>query len=112
MSRKEVSARDPSTPELAPAIRRFCADRFAVRVRVPSLLISGWFMGFVNAGVIIYYGRKVQSTAWIAGFALAPFSAVYYPLDILPGWARAVASALPMYIFEGMRKSSAAARCP
>jgi ABC-2 type transport system permease protein len=76
-----------------------------VLVRVPSLLISGWFMGFVGAGVIIYYGSKVQSIAWIAGFALAPFSAVYYPVDVLPGWARAVASALPMtYILEGMRK--------
>ena len=70
-----------------------------------SLLISGWFMGFAGAGVIVYYGRKVQSIAWIAGFALAPFSAVYYPLAVLPGWARAIASALPMtYIFEGMRQ--------
>jgi ABC-2 type transport system permease protein len=70
-----------------------------------SLLISGWFMGFAGAGVIVYYGRKVQSIAWIAGFALAPFSAVYYPLEVLPGWARAIASTLPMtYIFEGMRK--------
>jgi ABC-2 type transport system permease protein len=70
-----------------------------------SLLISGWFMGFVGAGVIVYYGRKVQSIAWIAGFALAPFSAVYYPLAVLPAWARAIASTLPMtYIFEGMRK--------
>jgi ABC-2 type transport system permease protein len=69
-----------------------------------SLLISGWFMGFAGAGVIIYYGRKVQSIAWIAGFALAPFSAVYYPVDVLPGWAQTVAYALPMtYIFEGMR---------
>jgi ABC-2 type transport system permease protein len=41
----------------------------------------------------------------MAGFALAPFSAVYYPVDTLPGWARAIGAALPMtYIFEGMRK--------
>ena len=70
-----------------------------------SLLISGWFMGFAGAGVIIYYGRKVQSVAWIAGFALAPFSAVYYPVKVLPGWAQAISYALPMtYIFEGMRE--------
>jgi ABC-2 type transport system permease protein len=54
--------------------------------------------------VIIYYGRKVQSIAWIAGFALAPFSAVYYPIDVLPGWAQFIGRALPMtYVFEGMR---------
>jgi ABC-2 type transport system permease protein len=70
-----------------------------------SLLISGWFMGFAAAGVIVYYGRKVQSIAWIAGFALAPFSAVYYPIDVLPGWAQIIGRGLPMtYVFEGMRK--------
>ena len=53
-----------------------------------SLLISGWFMGFAASGVIIYYGRRLQSVAWMAGFALAPFSAVYYPVDVLPGWAQ------------------------
>jgi ABC-2 type transport system permease protein len=36
---------------------------------------------------------------------LAPFSAVYYPVDVLPPWAQAISSALPMtYVFEGMRK--------
>jgi ABC-2 type transport system permease protein len=70
-----------------------------------SLLISGWFMGFAASGVIIYYGRRLQSIAWMAGFALAPFSAVYYPVDVLPRWAQIIASALPMtYVFEGMRK--------
>ena len=57
-----------------------------------SLLISGWFMGFAASGVIIYYGRRLQSIAWMAGFALAPFSAVYYPVDVLPRWAQIIAS--------------------
>lgn len=70
-----------------------------------SLLMSGWFMGFTAAGVIIRYGHSLQSIAWMAGFALAPFSAVYYPLDVLPGWAQSVAALLPMtYVFEGMRQ--------
>ncbi|MFO0889650.1 MAG: ABC transporter permease [Isosphaeraceae bacterium] len=70
-----------------------------------SLLISGWFLGFAASGVIIYYGRRLQSIAWMAGFALAPFSAVYYPVSVLPPWAQVVSRALPMtYIFEGMRK--------
>jgi ABC-2 type transport system permease protein len=70
-----------------------------------SLLISGWFMGFLASGVIVYYGRRLQSIAWMAGFALAPFSAVYYPVSVLPDWAQAVSRVLPMtYVFEGMRK--------
>jgi ABC-2 type transport system permease protein len=70
-----------------------------------SLLMSGWFMGFTASGVIIRYGHGLQSIAWMAGFALAPFSAVYYPIDVLPQWAQHVAALLPMtYVFEGMRQ--------
>jgi ABC-2 type transport system permease protein len=39
------------------------------------------------------------------GYALAPFCAVFYPLEALPGWAQVIAAALPMtYVFEGMRQ--------
>jgi ABC-2 type transport system permease protein len=70
-----------------------------------SLMMSGWFMGFTGAALIIQYGKGIQSIAWIAGFALAPFSAVYYPVSVLPTWAQYVAQCLPMtYIFEGMRQ--------
>ena len=69
-----------------------------------SLMMSGWFMGFVAAGLILYFGKGLQSVAWMAGFALAPFSAVFYPLEVLPPWARGVSACLPMtYVFEGMR---------
>ena len=37
-----------------------------------SLMMSGWFMGFTSSALIIYYGRRLQSLAWILGFALAP----------------------------------------
>ncbi|HKY74173.1 MAG TPA: ABC transporter permease, partial [Patescibacteria group bacterium] len=33
-----------------------------------------------------------------------PFSAVYYPLYVLPDWVQKIAHMLPMtYVFEGMR---------
>ena len=42
--------------------------------------------------------------AWMIGFAFAPFSAVFYPVTILPAWAQTFAWCLPTtYIFEGMR---------
>ncbi len=70
-----------------------------------SLLMSGWFIGFTASGVIIRYGQSVQSIAWMAGYALAPFSAVFYPVAVLPRWAQTIAAALPMtYVFEGMRQ--------
>ncbi len=70
-----------------------------------SLMMSGWFMGFTASALIIYYGRRVQNLAWMLAYALAPFSAVFYPVSSLPGWAQSVSSGLPMtYIFEGMRQ--------
>src|SRR5262249_43833830 len=70
-----------------------------------SLMMSGWFMVFTASALIIYYGRRLQGLAWMLGIALAPFSAVFYPVNALPGWAQAVSSALPMtYVFEGMRQ--------
>lgn len=69
-----------------------------------SLTMSGWFMGFLGSAFIIYWGQKVQTIAWTMGFLLAPFSAVYYPLSVLPESVRYISSALPMtYVFEGMR---------
>lgn len=70
-----------------------------------SLTLSGWFMGFLSAGIMVYYGQRVQMLAWMTAYVFAPFSAVYYPVSALPVWAQKIAYVLPTtYIFEGMRK--------
>ena len=70
-----------------------------------SLLIAGWAAGFVVAGFIIRYGHTIQTLAWSGVFLLAPFSALYYPVSLLPNWAQLVAKFVPpSYIFEGMRE--------
>ncbi len=69
-----------------------------------SVMMSGWFMGFLSAGIIVYYGQRVQMLAWMATYGFMPFSAVYYPISALPSWAQPIAHILPTsYIFEGMR---------
>lgn len=70
-----------------------------------SLLLSGLFIGFLTVGFIVYWGRKASSFTWIVIWLFAPFSAVYYPLDVLPSWAQSFGHALPMtYTFKGMRQ--------
>ncbi len=70
-----------------------------------SLLLTGWTIGFTVASILIRYGQRVQTIAWIGGFILAPFSAIYYPLSILPTWAQKISLFIPSsYIFEGMRE--------
>lgn len=69
------------------------------------LYIFGWTIGFFAASLIIYWGHKVEMFAWMLPFLFAPFSAVFYPVSVLPGWAQIIAWSLPTtYVFEGMRE--------
>jgi ABC-2 type transport system permease protein len=72
---------------------------------VISLVLFGWAIGFLAASMIIYWGHQVEAIAFMIGFVFAPFSAVFYPVKILPIWAQKIAWALPTtYVFEGMRQ--------
>ncbi len=69
-----------------------------------SLLISGWFIGFFICGLLIYWGLKAQDFVFTVGWVFSPFSAIYYPLDILPPYVQSIGKCLPMtYVFESMR---------
>ena len=68
------------------------------------LLLFGLTTGLLAASAIIYWGQQVETVAWTIGFLFAPFSAVFYPIDVLPSWAQTISWCLPTtYIFEGMR---------
>lgn len=71
---------------------------------VASLLVFGWAIGLGTAGLLLRYGYAAEALIWGIPFLLQPFSCVFYPLDALPAWARAIARALPStYTFEGLR---------
>lgn len=77
------------------------------------LLMFGWTVGFLAASAIIYWGHLVEALAFMIGFVFAPFSAVFYPVSILPSWAQKIAWCLPTtYVFEGMRKILATGEFP
>lgn len=70
---------------------------------VPFIIIlfsTAWAIGFFISGIIMRFGQKVQNLAWSFVSLLTPFSAIYYPLSILPKWAQEVAKIVPTsYIF-------------
>jgi ABC-2 type transport system permease protein len=69
-----------------------------------NLLLMGWWLGLLIVALILRHGLGAESLAWVAVFLLAPVSAVYYPVSVLPGWLQWVAWALPSaHVFEGMR---------
>lgn len=71
---------------------------------IVNLVLVGWWIGFIIDGLILRFGYKIQAFAWAFIFVIYPFSAVLYPVSILPPWARIISSLLPTsYIFENMR---------
>lgn len=68
------------------------------------LLAFSWAVGIAVCAMLLRYGLGAESLAWVTVFALAPLSAVYYPVSILPDWLQGIALALPSaHVFEGMR---------
>ena len=69
-----------------------------------NLLVMGWAIGLLVASLVLRYGLGAESLAWVAIFAVAPVSGIYYPVSVLPDWLQMVALALPSsHVFEGMR---------
>ena len=69
-----------------------------------NLLVMGWSIGLIVSALVLRLGLGAESLAWVAVFAVAPLSGVYYPIETLPGWLQPVAWSLPSaYVFEGMR---------
>lgn len=69
-----------------------------------NLLVMGWAIGMMVSALILRVGLGAESTAWLAIFLIAPVSAIYYPVAVLPEWLQVVAWCLPTApVFEGMR---------
>ncbi len=69
-----------------------------------SLLMFGWAVGLIVAGLALRYGQSAEELAWALLFLLAPIAAIYYPVSILPDWLEPVAFAFPLaHVFEGLR---------
>lgn len=72
---------------------------------VALLILTGWAVGFFTAGLILRFGTRIQALAWTIVWVIAPFSAIYYPLSILPDWAQKLSFLVPTsYVFEGVRE--------
>ena len=69
-----------------------------------QLIVMGWATGLGVVALILRYGLGAESLAWVLVFALAPLSAVYYPVDILPEMVKPIAAMIPAsHAYEGMR---------
>jgi len=95
-------------PAMLLAIPLFGVSVFALGLPLAgffgNLLLFGWSIGLIVAALVLRFGLGAESLAWVAVFAVAPLSGVYYPIDVLPFWLQPVAWLLPpAWVFEGLR---------
>ncbi len=73
-----------------------------------NLMIMGWWVSLGVLSLILRHGAGAEALAWSVLFGLTPFSAVFYPVSVLPAAVRPIALALPSaHVFEGMRAAVA-----
>lgn len=78
-----------------------------------NLFVFGWTLGFFTTGIILRFGSAAQVLAFGLVFLLQPFSAVFYPVSVLPQGLQYVAKVLPSsHVFEGMRAVIATGTLP
>lgn len=69
-----------------------------------NLMIFGWSVALGVVSLILRHGAGAEALAWSVLFGLTPFSAVFYPISILPAVLQPISLALPAaHVFEGMR---------
>ena len=68
------------------------------------LFLFGVALGIAASAMVLRLGPASEWLVWPMTALLAPFVGVYYPLDTLPAWMRAIGAVLPpSYVFESMR---------
>ena len=69
-----------------------------------NLLLFGFALGVFTSGLIVRFGHSAEALVWGIPYLIQPFSAIYYPVSVLPPWLRPIAWALPStHVMEGMR---------
>jgi ABC-2 type transport system permease protein len=78
---------------------------YALLPFIANLLLFGLVLGMITVAIIVRYGQGAESFAWATPFFVQPFTAVFYPVSVLPNSLQPVALALPgTHVFEGMRE--------
>lgn len=71
---------------------------------IVNLVAMGWALGILTTGFILRFGQEAEVLAWAVAFLFMPFSAVFYPVDVLPPVIKTISFFIPAsHVFEGMR---------
>lgn len=70
-----------------------------------GLIIFAWSIGLLTMALILFFGQEAEILAWALALLFLPFSAVFYPLEVLPKSFQIIAKFVPTsYIFQTLRE--------
>jgi ABC-2 type transport system permease protein len=70
-----------------------------------NLILFGWVLGLFITAIILRFGTSAQVLAFGLMFLVQPFTAVFYPVSVLPTLAQYISLLMPStHVFEGMRE--------
>ena len=76
----------------------------AIAALLLTLFLFGIALGIAGCTLVLRFGPPAEWFIWPIPAVIAPFVGVFYPLNILPDWMRAVGRCLPpSYVFENLR---------
>jgi ABC-2 type transport system permease protein len=69
-----------------------------------ALFLGGCFLcaliiGVLVCALVLTFGTRAETSAWAAVNFFLMLSGIYYPVSVLPGWAQALAAAIPLTYF-------------
>lgn len=69
-----------------------------------NLLLFGYGVGLFTTGLLLRWGHAAEALIWAIPFLIQPFSAIFYPLSVYPGWLKPLVLLLPStHVMESMR---------
>jgi ABC-2 type transport system permease protein len=79
----------------------------------PLLLMSGMALGLSISALMMRWGRRISTFIWSIPYLVLSFSAVFYPLHLLPPWAQYIGKMMPIsYVFEALRTTVTTGKTP
>ena len=86
---------------------------FALIPFMANLLLFGFSIGLFTNAIILRYGTSAQILAFGLIMLIQPFSAVFYPVSVLPAFLQPLSYIFPStFVFEGMRTVLATGTLP
>jgi ABC-2 type transport system permease protein len=61
--------------------------------------LTAWIVGVLVCTLIMLFGGRAETAAWASINLVLAFAGIYYPISVLPPWAAAIGSALPLTYF-------------